>query len=851
MSDFPELSQLTELITQGRFSEAKQIAEKLPDIVQKENAFGMIYYYEGKLDDAIEHFKKAVEIDPINSDVLFNYGKALFDKKDYKEAWRYLLRIHNKDWAVYDLLGDTQIVQGNIPMALYYYRKAAEISPLEEMKKKYLEYKKHYHQDVNIAILCLPGLDNFIRDIADILGEVYNVRLVVSANGNEIVQAYEWADIVWLERANELAVEVTNKLEKKGKKIICRLHSYEALTNAFLYKIVWDKVDTIVMVAEHMKDVLRMYHPDVYKRLEDKIKVIHNGLNLERFRYKPRTRGYNIAVVAHINYKKDPTMWLQIMGLLKKIDPRYNLSIAGDFQDYRYHLYFHYFIEEAGLRDNVKLLGHVNNIEEFLEDKNYVLSTSVHESFGYKIAEAMAVGIKPVVHNFYGAKMLWMEDTLFNFIEEIPQILESDYRSETYRKFVEDTYPLELQMEQITKVLEIQRAKTATGKGDRLVVPSKSGISVEIRNYEEELERKLPLYGVPITYVDTKDLISNIEDIMVDFLVDVFDKKLPAQKTVYYQFLSDMHQRGLYLQPPELIISRFLKLFESIKTEGKILKPVVAFINDGNLVVYDPVNMVRLKLSESKKFLVASGRHRVAISEYLGLRKVPSYIILNSFGETDKPYQILVPYWRNYVESVMETYYKKIAQIYVGAFDYTYQDTLDPTKKKLVYEFITKVKANKVIDIGCNRGELSYNLTRLGIEVLGVDISPREKLGLPDDYRFLQLDIAQQELEETADVILFLSLYHHLFYNYGLEKADAVFFNLYSKCRYLVFDSGHPEEKGIFRQAWINKMREFFKTERELLDHFQLPYSVLGRWRTSQGSYRTIVVFENQELSNG
>jgi len=493
MSDFPELSQLTELITQGRFSEAKQIAEKLPDIVQKENAFGMIYYYEGKLDDAIEHFKKAVEIDPINSDVLFNYGKALFDKKDYKEAWRYLLRIHNKDWAVYDLLGDTQIVQGNIPMALYYYRKAAEISPLEEMKKKYLEYKKQYHQDVNIAILCLPGLDNFIRDIADILGEVYNVKLVVSANGNEIVQAYEWADIVWLEWANELAVEVTNKLEKKGKKIVCRLHSYEALTNAFLSKIVWDKVDTIVLVAEHMKDVVRMYHPDVYKRIEAKIKVIHNGLNLERFRYKPRTRGYNIAVVAHINYKKDPTMWLQIMGLLKKIDPRYNLSIAGDFQDYRYHLYFHYFIEEAGLRDNVRLLGHVNNIEEFLEDKNYVLSTSIHEGHPYNIMEAMAAGIKPIIHNYVGAKSQWPKELVFDLIDEVKEIVEEEYNSESYRTFVEDRYSIEQQIHNIRRVLEIIIAADSTGEdfSDQF---QKNSVS-KLNKKQESLETTRQVYS--------------------------------------------------------------------------------------------------------------------------------------------------------------------------------------------------------------------------------------------------------------------------------------------------------------------------------------------------------------------
>jgi len=487
MSDFQELSQLTELITEGRFSEAKQISEKLPDIVQKENAFGMIYYYEGKLDDAVEHFKKALEIDPINSDVLFNYGKALFDKKDYKEAWRYLLRIHNKDWAVYDLLGDTQLVQGNIPMALYYYRKAAEISQLEEMKKKYLEYKKQYHQDVNIAILCSPGLDNFIRDIADILGEVYNVKLVVSTNGNEIVQAYEWADIVWLEWANELAVEVTNKLEKKGKRIVCRLHSYEALTNAFLSKIVWDKVDTIVLVAEHMKNAVRMYHPDVYKRIENKIRIVHNGLNLERFRYKPRTRGYNIAVVAHINYKKDPTMWLQIMGLLKKIDSRYNLSIAGDFQDYRYHFYFHYFIEEAGLQDNVKLYGFLNNIEEFLEDKNYVLSTSVHEGHPYNIMEAMAAGIKPLIHNYVGAKSQWPKELVFDFIDDVKEMVEGEYSSESYRAFVENRYSIEQQIRNVMRVLEI--TVTANSTGEDFSDQFQKSIGKQLNKQQEALEK--------------------------------------------------------------------------------------------------------------------------------------------------------------------------------------------------------------------------------------------------------------------------------------------------------------------------------------------------------------------------
>ncbi|MCD6552137.1 glycosyltransferase, partial [Thermotoga sp.] len=387
-----QLQKIMKLLSQRKVAEAKQIAEKLRGSLEKENVFGMIHYYEGKLDEAIEHFKKALEFDPINSDVLFNYGKALFVKKDYKESWRYLLRIHSKDWAVYDLLGDTQLAQGNIPMALYYYRKASEISSVEEMKKKYLEIKRQYHKDINIAILCLPGLDSFIHDIADILGEVYNIKLVVSTNWDEIVQAYGWADIVWLEWANELAVEVTNKLEKKGKKIVCRLHRYEALSNTFLSRINWDKIDKLILVADHMKNEIKTYHPKVYEFIKDKIVVVLNGLNLDKFRYRPRNKGYNLAVVAHINYRKEPAIWLQVIGYLKQIDNRYNLSVAGDFQDLNYYSYFNYFIKEAGLERNVKLLGWVDNVEQFLEDKNYVLSTSIHESFGYNIAEAMAMG---------------------------------------------------------------------------------------------------------------------------------------------------------------------------------------------------------------------------------------------------------------------------------------------------------------------------------------------------------------------------------------------------------------------------------------------------------------------------
>lgn len=116
------------------------------------------------------------------------------------------------------MLGDTQLQLNNLAMALHYYRKASELSDIPEMKEKYESLKKQFKKDTKVAFLCLPGLDHFIKDIANILSEMYEVKLVVTADGKQIVDAYNWADIVWIEWANELAVEITNKLPKGNKK---------------------------------------------------------------------------------------------------------------------------------------------------------------------------------------------------------------------------------------------------------------------------------------------------------------------------------------------------------------------------------------------------------------------------------------------------------------------------------------------------------------------------------------------------------------------------------------------------------------------------------------------------------
>ncbi|MDD5529898.1 MAG: glycosyltransferase [bacterium] len=322
-----------------------------------------------------------------------------------------------------------------------------------------------------LAIICGEGMDGFIDDIIKAVSNEYNTKKFVIRNTKdvekEIQMAVDWADIVWFEWANDVAVIGTNYQGIIGKKVIVRLHSYEVFAN-FPPRINWSVVNTLVFVANHIKEILKRKIPDIEKKV--KIEVINNGVDVEKFVYKTRKPGFNIAYVGYINYKKNPAMALQIIKKLVDIDSRYKLHIAGDFQEPRYKVYFEHMIEEMKLKNNVVFYGWQANISEWVKDKNYLLLTSVHEGHPYCVMEAMASGIKPAIHNYYGAKEQWPEEILFNSIDEAVEIFKSkDYNSAKYRKLIESECSLEKQIGKIKCILEdsISGDQEIGGQGTR------------------------------------------------------------------------------------------------------------------------------------------------------------------------------------------------------------------------------------------------------------------------------------------------------------------------------------------------------------------------------------------------
>lgn len=443
---------------------------------------GEAFFSERRFDEARDCFLAAIAEDSSSSEAYNDLAVVAIAQQDYRVA-------------IEQLTNCLRIDPYNKSALLNFYDVAMAIDHPQSMGKVVRNFLLKHPDDqevkqileaiaslpttsTRIAVVCLPGLESFLTDIVVHLGENHEVRTCFSTSGEELTEAIKWADTVWIEWANELAVKLTNELPLlEDRRTICRLHSYEAFAG-YASAINWDRVDDLIFVAEHIKDQVLDQAPQVGRLT--RTHVVPNGINLERFPLTERTRGKNLAFVGDINYKKGPMLLLHAFSELVRQDPEYRLAIAGRIQDQRYVLYFDQMLKEMGLQGHVKLDGWVKDVASWLEDKQYIVSTSLLEGHPVGLMEAMARGLKPVIHNFVGARQIYDDGFIWNSIPEFVQmILAKDYDSGSYRQFIKERFSLEKQLEHIDNILAIEASPVVTRSVEKLILKDRPSVGAE------------------------------------------------------------------------------------------------------------------------------------------------------------------------------------------------------------------------------------------------------------------------------------------------------------------------------------------------------------------------------------
>ncbi|HEV56375.1 MAG TPA: glycosyltransferase family 1 protein, partial [Phycisphaerales bacterium] len=193
--------------------------------------------------------------------------------------------------------------------------------------------------------------------------------------------------------------------------------------------------------------------PDLPRRT--RIVTIPNGVDVDRIPFCNRPPGKNLAFIADVRPVKNPMLMLQCLHRLHSMDPQYRMFWAGRCPDVALDQYIRHMTRALGLETAIQRDGWQDDINEWLKDKHYILCTSTIESQGMGVLEAMAAGLKPVVHNFPGAEETFGAEWLFDTPEQFcDQILAGAYEPQRYRRFVAERYSLADTLDRIESLLD-------------------------------------------------------------------------------------------------------------------------------------------------------------------------------------------------------------------------------------------------------------------------------------------------------------------------------------------------------------------------------------------------------------
>ncbi|MFZ5979594.1 MAG: glycosyltransferase [Candidatus Zixiibacteriota bacterium] len=426
------------LFNEGRYAEAENFFQNIlrdnPRDKEAYNNLGVLALQKKDLDEALEFFKRALEIDPLYKIALLNYTEIAKTVKS--------------------------------PSAKMILKRYLERYPADREVTDALEkFETVFRERPKISFICLPTMDAFLGDIIKYFQTRYEVRACISNDLKEIEAAIIWGDIIWLEWANEMTIALTKQPHIfKYKRVICRLHSYEAI-NGYAQKINWKQIDDVIFVADHIRTLVQQQVPELGRKV--RIHTVPNGIDLGRFKLVEKERGKNLAFLGNVNFKKGPMLLLHAFRELVNRYDGYRLHIGGEIKDSRYALYFSRMTRELNLEDKIILDGWIDDVPAWLVDKHYIVCTSPLEGHPVGLMEAMACGCKPVIHNFVGADGIYPGEYLWNSIDDFTgMITANDYNPAAYREYIERKFSLDRQLASLEQIIDDDNSEIAVSENE-------------------------------------------------------------------------------------------------------------------------------------------------------------------------------------------------------------------------------------------------------------------------------------------------------------------------------------------------------------------------------------------------
>jgi glycosyltransferase involved in cell wall biosynthesis len=222
---------------------------------------------------------------------------------------------------------------------------------------------------------------------------------------------------------------------KGTKKIFAVLRSRDVYTRD-IESINWSGVDSILLCGTLAQmEVLSERVPSAGKQIP--VQLVTEPFAVEEFTFTPRGRGKKLAAIGPFDAFNNPAFLLQCMQKLHYLDADYRLYLAGEFHDLATEQYCRWMTAKLNLEGVVFFDGSVRNIEGWLRDKQYIVSSATGPEGIGGLWTAIACGLTPVVHSFAGAQEWLSQSCLFDIAEDFCRLVRNnDPAAENHRDWL-------------------------------------------------------------------------------------------------------------------------------------------------------------------------------------------------------------------------------------------------------------------------------------------------------------------------------------------------------------------------------------------------------------------------------
>jgi len=316
-----------------------------------------------------------------------------------------------------------------------------------------------------LAFLLLPTMDHFAHDLIERLPAAsgWEVRGFLIKQPSDVAAALAWTDhrerdALWFEFCWPPFPRIIAETDFAGRRVIVRVHRIEAMETNFVSQTPWAKVHDVIVVSTDMAARVRNAAPGLERTT--RLHIVHNGLDTRRFAPLHDWNPFRIGWCGLLTLRKNPVLALQVLFGLRAIEPRYHLHISSNGGERLATEAFSHLARYLDLVDAVHMDGTVPQREmpEWHARNGVLLHTSVHESFGYAIAEAAAVGCDIAVLEHPGADEFWPAATRYG-TAEVAVDLVRNAAPHRWRNHVVDRFSLE---RQVAATVEALRKGSAT-----------------------------------------------------------------------------------------------------------------------------------------------------------------------------------------------------------------------------------------------------------------------------------------------------------------------------------------------------------------------------------------------------